>query len=318
VGSARLPHRHKCGDLSPPSASREVEPSLSFNLPARAAKQEKPTPELTYRIFDTGYCTVRENYLVTSGRHMRVPVHAIAVLLSHPTHGWFLFDTGYAPRILDATRGYPFRIYRWITPMTVTAELALVNQVGRFGIHPEDVSRIVLSHFHADHIAGLRDFPGATFVAGREAWMAVRELSSIRALARGFIPSLLPADFERRALFIDDFPGPAVPPFGASHDIFTDGSALLVRLPGHARGQLGLMAHTGGGRILFAADSYWTAASVRERALPHPITRYVVDDWLAVERTIHNIADFALANPEVTIIATHCPEAFRAFVAEPS
>jgi glyoxylase-like metal-dependent hydrolase (beta-lactamase superfamily II) len=247
-----------------------------------------------------------------------VPIHAIAVLLRHPTHGWFLFDTGYAPRILEATRGYPFRAYRWITPLTVPAELAIANQLVGIGICCEGVSRIVLSHFHADHIAGLHDFPGATFIASREAWIAVRELSSIRALSRAFIPSLMPADFEQRATFVADFSGPEIRPFGRSYDLFSDGSALLVRLPGHARGQLGLVAHTREGRIFFAADSYWMAASIRERALPHPITRLVVDDWKALGQTINKLADFALANPEVRIISTHCPEAFRAYFAEHS
>lgn len=278
--------------------------------------KENPPPELTCRIFDTGYCTVRENFLLTGGRHMRVPVHAIAVLLNHPTHGWFLFDTGYAPRIIEATCGYPFRAYRWVTPMTVPVGLALASQLGQFGVRCEDVSRIVISHFHADHVAGLHDFPAATFLAGREAWTAVRKLSSVRALARAFIPSLMPVDFERRALLIDDFSGPVVHPFGGSYDIFSDGSALLIRLPGHAKGQLGLMAHTMGGRMLFAADSYWMDASIRERALPHGITRLVVDDWPALKHTIHKLADFALANPEVRILSTHCSEAFRASVTE--
>jgi glyoxylase-like metal-dependent hydrolase (beta-lactamase superfamily II) len=261
---------------------------------------------------------VPENLLVTTGRFMGVPVHAIVVLLRHPWHGWFLFDAGYAPRILDATRVFPFQFYRWITPMTVSAELAISNQLGRLGVRCEDVSRIVLSHFHADHIAGLRDFPAARFLAGREAWMAVRDLSSFRALARAFIPSLVPADFENRTLFVDNFTGPEVPPFGGSYDIFSDGSALLVRLPGHAKGQLGLMAHTDKGRIFLAADSFWMPASIRERALPNRLVRFVVDDWRALQQTIHDIADFSRANPEVTIIATHCPEAFRKFVAAPA
>jgi len=271
--------------------------------------------QLTFHVLDTGYCTAKENYMVNGGRHLRVPVHSTAILLRHPTGGWFLFDTGYAPRILDATRSLPFRIYRWVTPMTVPAELAVASQLGRFGIRPDEISRIVVSHFHADHVAGLLDFPGSRFLASREAWVAVRELASIRALARAYVPSLMPPDFERRAELIEEFSGPEVPPFGASNDVFGDGSALLIQLPGHARGQLGLMARTEAGRTLFAADSYYMPASIRDRKLPHRITRFCgVDDWQALERTIHKLADFALANPEVKILATHCPETFHTYV----
>jgi len=253
--------------------------------------------------------------MLSGGRHARVPVHAISVLLRHPAHGWFLFDTGYAPRILHATRPYPFRIYRWVTPMTITPELAVTNQLTRFGLSVEDISQIVISHFHADHVAGLRDFPTATFAASSEAWLAVRDLSSIRALKNAFLPSLMPADFEQRASLIDDFSGPEVSPFGRSHDLFSDGSALLVRLPGHAKGQLGLLAETGAGRIFFVADSYYMIDSIRRRILPHPITRFfAVNDWRALRETIHKLADFAEANPKVRMVATHCPEAFRTCV----
>jgi glyoxylase-like metal-dependent hydrolase (beta-lactamase superfamily II) len=276
-------------------------------------------PALTFHILDTGYCTVLESLLVTGGRRLRVPVHALVALINHPTYGWFLFDTGYAPRILEATRGFPYRAYRWATPMTISSELAVANQLARFGLRREDISRIVLSHFHADHTAGLRDFSEARFVAGQEAWTAVRELSSIRALSRAFIPSLVPEDFEQRALLIDKFSGPEIPTFGASYDIFSDGSALLVRLPGHAKGQLGLMIHAQQGRVFLVADSYYVPASLRERALPHFITRFAAaDDWQALKQTIYKLADFALANPDVSIIPSHCPDAYRAYVEQQS
>lgn len=274
-------------------------------------------PVLSCHVLDTGYCTVWENQLVTGGRKLPVRVHALAMLLHHPAHGWFLFDTGYAPRILDATQGYPFRAYRWVTPMTVTPELAVANQLSRFGLTPQDISRVVLSHFHADHVAGLLDFPSVRLVSGREAWMAVRALSSLRALSRGFVPALMPQDFESRVDLIGDFCGPELAPFGKTHDLFSDGSALLVRLPGHARGQLGLIAQTNKGRIFFVADSYYMPASIHERALPHPITRFfAVDDWAALGKTINHLADFAAANPDVVLLPTHCPEAFRKY-AEP-
>ena len=143
------------------------------------------TPALVCHVLDTGFCMAQENYLVTSGRHMPVPVHAIAVLLKHPTEGWFLFDTGYAPRIITATAALPFRIYRWVAPMTVPNELAVAKQLNRLGLRCEDIASILLSHFHADHIAGLLDFPGARLIAGREAWTAVRNLRRVRALVKG-------------------------------------------------------------------------------------------------------------------------------------
>ena len=107
----------------------------------------------------------------------------------------------------------------------------------------------------------------------------------------------MPSDFESRVSLIDDFTGTLVAPFGNTHDLFADGSALIVRLPGHARGQLGLLANTVYGRILFAADSYWMPASLEQHELPNRIMRFFgIDDWNAMVRTIDNLADFALAS----------------------
>ncbi len=267
------------------------------------------------RLLDTGYCTASEHHLIQGGRRRRVVVHSVAALLQHPQHGWFLWDAGYAPRLLDATRRLPFRLYRWVTPMHVRPELAVVAQLGRFGLAPRDVRRVVVSHFHADHVAGLRDFPTADLVALRSAYEDVAGRRGLRALAVAFVPALLPDDFERRATLLPPFAGPTLGALGPTHDLFGDGSAVLVELPGHARGQMGLLARTPRGRVLFAADSVWLSASYRERRPPHRMTHFFIDDPAAMHGTIDRLHDFAAANPDVTVIPSHCPEAFERHVA---
>ena len=181
----------------------------------------------------------------------------MAALLQHPQHGWLLWDAGYAPRLLDATRRLPFRLYRWVTPMHVRPELAVVAQLGRYGLTTRDVRRVVVSHFHADHVAGLRDFPTADLIALRSAYEDVAGRSGLRALAVAFVPALLPDDFDRRAALLPAFTGPALGTLGATYDLFGDGSAVLTELPGHARGQMGLL---GAGRHAAASSSPPTVA----------------------------------------------------------
>ncbi len=78
-----------------------------------------PTTLTQCHVLDTGYCTASEHHLIQGGRRRRVVVHSVAALLRHPAQGWLLWDAGYAPRLLDATRRLPFRLYRWVTPMHV-------------------------------------------------------------------------------------------------------------------------------------------------------------------------------------------------------
>ena len=282
-------------------------------------------------ILDTGYCLALEAMTVRGGKFRVVRCHAIVALLRHPTRGWMLFDAGYAPRLLDATRKWPARLYRLATPMRIDVRLSVCNQLKRFGLVPQDIETIVLSHLHADHVAGLRDFPCARFVLTREAFENARELKGLHALKRGFVPELLPDDFEKRATFLtaNEF---AVtkqnPPSRISRrratsldsgefirrDLWSDGSALLVPLPGHARGQIGMLASTPKGQLFFVADGVWHRASLQSGRAPHPLTNFVVDDAREVARTVRKLRDFAREHPDVTMIPTHCPLAFAELV----
>jgi glyoxylase-like metal-dependent hydrolase (beta-lactamase superfamily II) len=266
--------------------------------------QVQPAPfepgPITCHVLDTGHCLASEHHLIRGGRWRRVACHSIAALLHHPRQGWWLWDAGYAPRMLEATRRMPYRLYRWATPLRLDPSLAVTAQLPRYGLTASDIRRVVVSHFHADHIAGLLDFPQAEWLALKSAHDGVVGRVGFRALARAFIPSLLPDDFHRRASLLPDFTGP----------MFEDGSALLVALPGHARGQIGLFVRTQRGPIFFAADSCWMSASYRERRPPHFMTNFFVDDAKAVAQTIDHLHTFALDRPEVAIIPSHCPEAF--------
>ncbi|HEY8597560.1 MAG TPA: MBL fold metallo-hydrolase [Thermomicrobiales bacterium] len=264
---------------------------------------------LTTHLVTTGYCLASESNVIRGGRRRQIACHAPVALLGHPKYGWTMFDTGYAPRILDATREWPFSLYRRMTPLRLSPRLAVAAQLGAFGLTVGDIRRIVVSHFHADHIAGLRDFPHAELIASRAAWDDARQRQGFRALLRGVIPALIPDDFAARAILIDRFDGPALPALGPTHDLFGDGSALLVPLPGHARGQLGLLARTDRGGLLLAADGCWLSRAYRERRPPPAFANLIADDPCALAATIDKLHDFALARPEVAILPTHCAEA---------
>jgi glyoxylase-like metal-dependent hydrolase (beta-lactamase superfamily II) len=266
--------------------------------------------ELTCHILDTGHCLAHENILIEGGDRQEVDCHSIVALLGHPQHGWLLWDAGYAPHMLTATAHFPYSLYRLATPLRLRPELAVAAQLPRLGLSPADMRTIVLSHFHADHLAGLRDFPTSRFVALRAAYASVAGLRGLPALRRAFVPGLLPRDFRARLTLLDALTGLELPALGHTHDLYGDGSIRLVALPGHARGQLGLLAATTQGPILFAADSCWLARSIRENRAPSRIGGLIADDFTAQAATIAALHAFAQARPDVLIIPSHCPETF--------
>lgn len=274
--------------------------------------------QLSCEMLDTGYCLVAEQLLIRGGAHRKVACHSLVALLHHPRFGWLLWDAGYAPRLISATGGSVFFLYRLATPLRLDPDLAVINQLPRLGIRPADIRTVLISHFHADHIAGLRDFPETTYVATQAAYDDVTPRLGWNALRRGFIPALMPPDFRERATLLPAFSGPALPHLGASHDLFGDGSAILVQLPGHARGQMGLLANTERGRVLFAADACWLTRSIYERRPPARRTNLIVDDARAVHDTLDRLHAFTRERRDVSVVPSHCPEAFEREVRHPS
>jgi glyoxylase-like metal-dependent hydrolase (beta-lactamase superfamily II) len=240
--------------------------------------------------------------------------HALVVLLEHPREGYILFDTGYAHRrLLAATNGLPYRFYRRIAPFCTTPEEAAVAVLSsRFGITAPQIKTVIVSHFHPDHLSGLGDFPNAQIIACPDGYHEASGLKGIRALARGILPDLLPADFLTRAgLLPVPFSGELLQDLGPTHDLYGDGLLKLVRLPGHARGQIGLLAETERGPMFFVADAAYTRRSIRENRPPHRMTNLFTEGAESVSETLGRLHKFSIERPDVCLIPTHCPEACR-------
>ena len=117
---------------------------------------------------------------------------------------------------------------------------------------------------------------------------------------------------------LPSFTGTALDDFGPTCDLFGDGSAVLAALPGHARGQLGLLARTTRGPMFFVADSCWLSASFRDNRPPHWLTHLVIDNVQEMRTTLSRLHTFAKLHPKVALVPSHCPEAYEQFVGHPA
>ncbi len=255
-----------------------------------------------------GRCSVPEVLVRVGGGLGIVDLPALVAIIHHPTQGPVLFDTGYSRRFFEATRRFPYRLYRWLTPVQCQAHETAAAQLPALGISPDDVRWVVVSHFDPDHIGGLRDFGKARFVCHGDAWDATRGKDGLDALRGRVLPGHLPTDIAARLHLVTDFPLNSAGPLPGAHDLFGDGTVLLLPLPGHAPGQLGaLIARPGGGAWLLAADAVWTRATL-DRAGPtvHPL---IAADRVAQLATYTLLRQLHHERPEITIVPTHCPAA---------
>ena len=271
------------------------------------------TTYLTYKFYAAGFCTHLECITLRGSSWSPKTFPALCCLIKHPTQGYILYDTGYSDRFYQATKQWPFCLYRKITPVNLSPSEPLVEQLKNDGISPEDIRTIIISHFHADHIGGLRDFPRTKFICSQLAYDSVKGQKGMKALRKGYLAPLLPDDFEKRTSFSESFnslrPDVAYTPFQEAYDLFGDGQLLGVPLPGHAHGQLGLIFGVRGEKPVFlVADSCWSSIAYKQNILPSRLTALVHDNWQDYKKTLSKIHSLSQMNPMIRIVPSHCSD----------
>lgn len=269
------------------------------------------TTRLSVHLLSVGECRHCERITLSGGTLRPVSFPSICVVIVHPREGAVLYDTGYAEHFMESTRAFPERLYRWVTPVSLPAEQKLELQLSKLGIKLDDIRACLISHFHADHIAGLRDLRKARFFALGADVDNLNFGQRARGLLQGFLPSLLPDDFLSRLSIADAAPrrdlGSAWLAFGSGFDLFGDGSLLAVALPGHAPGQMGLRFRDGSDREVFlCSDACWSRAAWQELRYPSWLTRPVMHNWTLYRQTIRQLHELGSKHPELMILPSHC------------
>ena len=163
---------------------------------------------------------------------VKKPLVASCYLIRHGDEV-MLWDTGYPA----ATKTDPN------SPMLMKA--TLVEQLRTLGIAPAQVTRVGASHYHGDHTGQARDFPGATLMIGQGDWAA---LTATPAPGGFGAPDPAPV-----AHWISG--GGKVDQVRGDKDIFTDGSVVMLDMPGHTPGHQSLLVRLKGrGPVLLTGD----------------------------------------------------------------
>lgn len=264
-------------------------------------------------LHQAGSCTQIEKMVIKKGKFKKINFPSTFALIEHPVKGIILFDTGYSTRVLENAKSFPMFIYPLITPIQIKDHESAANVLKAKGFQPEDVKSIILSHFHIDHMGGLKDFPNAKFIFTASAAKSIQKKSGFKALKKAFMPQLLPDDFWQRALIIDDSSLPSAdlhyPEFEKGFDLFGDGSVVAVNLPGHATGQIGIFVHTFEKTVLLASDACWKSIAFKELLFPHPLARIFIADNQAFDKTLRKLHQLHQLRPDILIVPTHCEEA---------
>ncbi|WP_434777863.1 MBL fold metallo-hydrolase [Neisseria sp. Ec49-e6-T10] len=258
--------------------------------------------------FEIGYCT-HMGCIVQKGAGFRVCKFPSRAWLLEVGENRWLWDTGYANYFNLYTQSGLFALYRKVTPVYLNEGESLLAQLVNHGVDLASIKGVILSHFHADHIAGLKDFSNTPFICCGNGWQKIRHLRGIAALKQAFIPELIPADFEQRLSYMEQFTQCALPeelaPFDTGY-ILPDSKdqIILVSLPGHAVGHIGAFVLTDDGWVLIASDAAWSTANYQALKKPSKLTHFIMDSSVDYHQTLSRLNQLYL-NKHVDIRLSH-------------
>ena len=173
-----------------------------------------------------------------------------------------------------------------IRDVEVSIQRSLVEMLQELKLAPGDIEYLALSHAHIDHIGNAALFTNSTWIVDED------ELTwAFRPAARATSAFAAYASLEKaRTQLIqgeDD------------HDVFGDGSVVIVQAAGHTPGHCVLLLRLSSGAILLAGDIWNTADDKAERARSNQ-----------EERSMEKIERIASAN-RAKLIRQHVLEDFQ-------
>lgn len=171
---------------------------------------------------------------------------------------------------------------------TIALEKSITEQLTVLGMDAKQVTDVGISHYHGDHIGQLGDYQHATLLlsnADKQALEKQPQSSAARRLQHWLSGQGEMVTFER------------------DHDVFGDGVATILALPGHTPGHSGLMVRLPEtGPVLLAGDLYHFREEMKSKVVSqwNPSRADTIASFDRVDAIIRTLAP--------VVIVQHDPE----------
>jgi glyoxylase-like metal-dependent hydrolase (beta-lactamase superfamily II) len=228
-----------------------------------------------------------------------------AYVIEH-RNGLVLFDTGQDRASVIESDYFPGGLtkvlYDRLARFEIGPQETLSAGLDRLGYGVGDVSTAVVSHLHQDHIGGLGELGQADILVSQTEWDTLSSpLPEMRGLMGRHIdlPGLRwqriePAPTEDSTLL----------PFRAWHDVFGDGSLVLLPTPGHTPGSLSLLVRQPNtAPLLMVGDLTYDVHLLEEGHVPG------VGSGRRLRRATAMVNQLRQHHPDLVILPAHDPGA---------
>jgi len=169
--------------------------------------------------------------------------------IEHP-EGVILVDAGASAGLRRLPRWHPY--FRYAVRFDIEPEQEVGPQLRALGIGQKDVKRVVVTHLHIDHDAGLAHFPDSEILMSPG---EIRRASGVAGRVRGYLPDRWPRWLDPRPLEMAPEP---YGPFARSRRLTARGDVVAVATPGHTPHHLSVVVEDDDAAIFLAGDTSYT------------------------------------------------------------
>ncbi len=242
-------------------------------------------------------------WVLTSRSWVKIPLNAYVI---QHRDGLVLFDTGMDPAVvldpnyIDSPIGRFLlsRIFRF----HIGAEDKLGAQLKANGYSPADVSKVLVSHLHFDHVGGIADVPQAELLVSQREWGRLSEPNPEHDwMLREHIE--LPGAKWQPIEFAPT-EDPLLAPFGGCYDVMGDQSMILLPTPGHTPGSMSLLVRSADmPPVLFAGDLTYDLELLMKDQVPG------IGDAAELRSSFATVRGLKQALPDLVVVPSHDPAA---------
>jgi len=159
-------------------------------------------------------------------------------LIKHPK-GTLLWDTGLSDQLITQENG--IEVYGGAFNMSVIKTLS--SQLSDINVKPKQIDYVAFSHLHNDHTGNAKLFMDSTWLIQKAEYQVA---TSEHAHNHGYSP----VDYKMMA-------SENVNQLSGDHDVFGDGSVVIVSTPGHSAGHQSLFVDLPKtGSVILSGDLY--------------------------------------------------------------
>lgn len=205
-------------------------------------------------------------------------------LIKHP-EGNFIIDTGYSSEINHPDYFKKGKaLERWFTRTQVRASASkedeLVPQLKQLGIWPGQITAVILTHLHVDHVGGIPEMKGVRFLVND---IELKNNSQAFLLPEWFNPVKINLGHESVGTFPHAYP------------VTSSGDMHMVGTPGHSKGHCSVLLQTDEVDILFAGDVVYNADQLAANSISAP------NDKKSSLDSYKSIKDYAKQRPLIVL-----------------